>query len=138
MELKLTQIFDQAGVKLMAGSDYGGGWVIPGVSLHQEFDLLADAGLSPLKILQMTTLLAAQFLDRESISGSVEAGKNADLVLLDRNPIEDAGNLHGIHAVVRAGSFYTRENLDQLKEKVAGGIAMPLPDEGEAADTAMA
>ena len=138
MELKLTQIFDQAGVKMMAGSDYGGGWVIPGVSLHQEFDLLADAGLSPLKILQMTTLLAAQFLGRDATQGTVEVGKNADLVLLDANPIDNAKNLHGIHAVVRAGSFYTRKDLDALKERVAGGISLPLPDEGEAADTAMA
>ena len=138
MELKLTKIFDDAGVNMLAGSDYGGGWVIPGVSLHQEFDLLADAGLSPLKILQMTTLHAAQFLGRDSTMGTVEAGKNANLVLLNHNPVEDAKNLHGIHAVVREGNFYSRENLADLKAQVAGTISLPPPDEGEGADTAIA
>ncbi|MGS0759524.1 amidohydrolase family protein, partial [Roseateles sp. GG27B] len=68
------------------GSDLGGGWVIPGFSLHQEFRLLAEAGLSPLEVLQMTTLNGAEYLQRQATMGTVEAGKNADLVLLEANP----------------------------------------------------
>ncbi len=81
---------------MMTGSDFGGGWVIPGVSLHQEFDLLEKAGLTPLRILQMTARNGAEFLKRESTMGTVDEGKDANLVLLDGNPLESAQNLHTI------------------------------------------
>ena len=135
LELKLTKIFAETGVKMLAGSDYGGGWVVPGVSLHQEFDLLEESGLSPLEILQMTTWNGAQFLQREATMGTVEDTKNANLVVLDENPLESAQNLHKIHAVVRNGSLYSRQDLSRIKEYVAGKILLPAPDELDAADT---
>lgn len=102
------------GVKLMAGSDLGGIWVIPGISLHQEFEELAEAGLTPLQILQMTTLNGAAFLRREAEMGTVEAGKNADLVLLSENPLADVRNLSRISAVVLKGRYLDRKALDAL------------------------
>jgi imidazolonepropionase-like amidohydrolase len=119
LELKMTRIFDESGVKMLTGSDYGGGWVAPGVSLHEEFDLLADAGLSPLKILQMTTLLPAEFLHKQTTMGTVESGMHANLVLLSGNPIENARNLHNIEGVIRDGRFYSTADLEQLKVGVA-------------------
>jgi imidazolonepropionase-like amidohydrolase len=123
LALRMTKLFDESGVKMLTGSDYGGMWVIPGVSLHQEFDLLAKAGLSPLKVLQMTTLAGAEFLHREATMGSVEVGRDANLVLLDGNPIESCQNLHKISAVFRAGQCYSRDALDGLKRNVADRIA---------------
>jgi hypothetical protein len=123
VSFQLLKIFDDNGVELIAGSDYGGGWVIPGISLHQEFDLLAAAGLSPLKILQMTTINGARFLKREATMGTVAAGKEANLVLLNANPIDSVQNLHGIHAVIRGGRYYSADALAQLKERVADRVA---------------
>ena len=137
MELKLTKVYDECGVKMMTGTDFGGGWVIPGVSLHQEFDLLEQAGLTPLRVLQMTTLRGAEFLRRESTMGTVEEGKEANLVLLDGNPVESIGNLHRIHAVVRAGSFYSRQALEEIKEQVAGRLGADEPDLHDAVDQAI-
>ena len=137
LEVKLMQAFDKAGVQMMAGSDYGGGWVIPGVSLHQEFDLLEKAGLSPLKILQMTTLLGAQFLKREADLGTVEVGRLANLVILDNNPIETAQNLHKIFGVVRSGTFYPAQALREMKDHVAGRIRGDMPDAHDAAEQAI-
>jgi imidazolonepropionase-like amidohydrolase len=51
--------------------------------------------------------------------GTVEVGRNANLVLLDQNPIESVKNLHGIHAVVRDGRYYSRADLDALFEASA-------------------
>jgi imidazolonepropionase-like amidohydrolase len=104
---------------MVAGSDTGGQWDIAGFSLHQDFDLLAAGRISPLKVLQMTTLNAAKFLGREGVMGSVAAGKDADLVLLDGNPISSVSNLHRIAGVVRFGKFYSRADLDALLEEVA-------------------
>lgn len=134
LELKLTKTFEECGVKMMTGSDFGGGWVIPGVSLHQEFDLFEKAGLTPLRILQMTTWNGAEFLTRESTMGTVDEGKDANLVLLDSNPLESAQNLHTIHAVLRAGSLYPKQSLEDLKEQVAGHIIADEPDLHDAVD----
>jgi imidazolonepropionase-like amidohydrolase len=119
LQLKLTKIFDDEGVPMMAGSDSSGaGWEIPGIALHQEFDELEKAGLSPLRVLQMTTLNAADFLGKTASFGTVEAGKSADLVLLDANPIDHVQNLHKIYAVVRAGFYYSAADLEAIKHKV--------------------
>ena len=119
LELRLTKIFDQCGVKMMVGTDYGGGLVIPGVSLHQEFFLLEQAGLKPLRILQMATLEAARFLNRDTELGKVEAGYSADLLLLRANPLDSAKNMTEIAGVVRAGQHYDAAQLEQLKANVA-------------------
>ena len=123
LSMRLVKIFDDNGTPMMAGSDYGGGWVIPGVSLHQEFDLLAEAGMSPLRVLQMTTIDGARFLKREATMGSVAVSKEANLVLLNGNPIESVKNLHGIHAVIRDGRYYDSDALTQIKERVAERVA---------------
>jgi imidazolonepropionase-like amidohydrolase len=111
---------------MMAGSDFGGGFVVAGFGLHHEFDLLAQAGLSPLDVLQMTTLNGAKFLGREATMGSVAEGKNADLVLLDANPIASVANLHRISAVVRAGTYYPAGALAAMKEQTATRVAAGL------------
>lgn len=116
VQQRVVRILAQQGVKLLAGSDLGGIWVIPGVGLHQEFRELAAAGLSPLQILQMTTLNGAEFLHREASMGSVEVGKVADLVLLDANPLADAGNLSRIAGVVLKGRYLDQPALAALKE----------------------
>ena len=112
-QLRLTKLFDAAGVKMLAGTDFGGQWIVPS-SLHREFDLLARAGVSPLHILRMTTLDPATFLDREATMGTVEAGKAADLVLLDGDPLASVANMHRVAAVVRAGRYLDRATLDTM------------------------
>lgn len=114
-----THLMKQNGAKMLAGSDLGGIWLIPGLSLHQEFRELAAAGLSPLEVLQMTTLNGAQFLNRESNMGTVEEGKEADLVLLSANPIESVNNLSRISGVFLNGKFFSAAALATLKNEVA-------------------
>jgi imidazolonepropionase-like amidohydrolase len=105
--LRMTKIFNDGGVKMLAGSDaVGAAWEVPGPSLHREFDELSRAGVPPLRILQMTTRDAA------------DVGKNADLVLLDANPIDAAANLHQVSAVVRRGRHYSPADLTRLKDRV--------------------
>ena len=125
MQLHLTKLLEQGGVPMMTGTDAGGAghWDISGVSLHQEIDLLQQAGLKPLTILQMTTLNGARFLHREDRMGSVATGRNADLVLLDADPLASAGNLHGISAVVHRGTYYDKDALERLKQDAEKRVA---------------
>ena len=71
----------------------------------------------------MTTLNGARFFGREASMGTVEPGKNANLVLLDANPIESVQNLHRIDGVVRAGAYYSRHDLDAMKQTVEQRLA---------------
>lgn len=119
LQLKLARMLDDAGVPMLTGTDSSGGAIVAGFSLHQEFALLAQDGFTPLKILQMTTLNPARFYGREATMGSVEVGADADLVLLDGNPIESAQNLDRINAVVRNGTFYSRDSLDAKLREIA-------------------
>jgi imidazolonepropionase-like amidohydrolase len=126
-QLDLAGLFAEQGVPMMTGTD-GGSMLAPGLTLRQEFGELAEAGLSPLKILQMTTTDPAEYLGREDKMGTVEPGRNADLVVLDANPLDDVKNLHRINAVIRAGKHYPAAELAALKARVAssrGRLAAP-------------
>ena len=119
-QLGLTKLLADSGVRMMTGSD--GGWLSgPGLTLQEEFVQLGAAGLSPLQVLQMTTLNAAQYLERTANMGTVEPGRNADLALLDANPLDSVANLGRIAAVVRAGFYHSKTQLDALRERVAQG-----------------
>jgi imidazolonepropionase-like amidohydrolase len=118
--LHMVRIFDEEGVKMIAGSDVSGsGWEIPGFALHQEFDQLAAAGLTPLRILQMATVNAAEFLGRTDTMGTVDVGKDADIVLLRSEPTADVAHLHDIAGVVRAGRYYSPQTLSSTIETIA-------------------
>ncbi len=116
----LAKFFSDAGVKMICGTD-GGSYLGPGLTLKQEFKELSDAGVSPLTILQMATINAAEYLGRSDSMGVVESGRDADLVLLDADPLDSAENLHRISGVVRAGFYHSRQTLDGLKAQVASG-----------------
>ena len=118
-----VKLMQDNGVKIITGSDLGGGWVVPGFSLHQEFGELRAAGLSPLQVLQAATLHGAEFAGKAATMGSVEVGKLADLVLLDANPLEDSKNLDRIAAVFMRGKHFSRSALDKMLEEVAAGYA---------------
>ncbi len=118
-EQRLLMLLKAQGNKLLAGSDLGGIWIIPGFSLHQEFAELAAAGLSPLEVLQATTLNGAEFLGQTASMGTVDEGKHADLVLLEANPLSDVSHLARINGVVLKGRYFAKPALEQMKGRVA-------------------
>lgn len=101
---------------MMTGTDGSPGRV--GVRMHGEFDELHAAGLAPLKILQMATINPAIFLGQADQWGAVEPGMRADLVLLNADPLEGVQNFHTIDAVILAGSYHDKDDLEHLKEQV--------------------
>ena len=119
----LVRPFKTAGVTMLAGSDCTGEWCIPGPSLHQEFDQLALAGLTPLEVLQMTTINAAQYLGSTGTMGTVAVGQNADLVVLSADPTQSVQNLHGITGVVRGGTYMSSTVLNGLKSAAVKRVA---------------
>jgi imidazolonepropionase-like amidohydrolase len=124
MELEMTLAMFRAGVPFMAGTDTAAGvHVFPGFSLHQELALFVQAGLTPMQALQTATRNPAEFMGRLADLGTVEKGKVADLVLLDANPLEDIANTRAIRAVVLAGRYFSRADLDRMLKGVGGAAA---------------
>jgi imidazolonepropionase-like amidohydrolase len=124
MELDMTLAMFRAGVPFMAGTDTAAGvHVFPGFSLHQELALFVQAGLTPMQALQTATRNPAEFMGRLADLGTVEKGKLADLVLLDANPLEDIRNTRAIRAVVLAGRYFSRADLDRMLKGVEQAAA---------------
>jgi imidazolonepropionase-like amidohydrolase len=105
---EIVKMLQAAGVTLLAGSDVAAARV-PGVSLHDELELLVECGLTTLQALQTATSNPAKRLSRTSDFGAVAKGRIADLVLLDANPLDDIRNTRRIAAVIFGGkvSNYT-------------------------------
>ena len=113
---------DEADVTLLAGTDVGNAFLVPGISLHEELRYLVEmGGLSPLAALQAATLNPSRVLGLSDSLGTVEPGKLADLVLLDANPLVDISNTHRIRAVVADGRLFRRADLDRLLVAPAAG-----------------
>jgi imidazolonepropionase-like amidohydrolase len=112
--LKMVGDMQAAGVPLMAGSDVGNPFLVPGFSLHDEMELFVTAGLTPAQALRTATLNPAVFLNRTADFGTIEAGKIADLVLLEENPLIDIRNTRKIGAVILNGHYLDRAELDHI------------------------
>lgn len=111
---KLVGMLQRFGVPLMTGTDVSNPWLVPGFSVHDELALFVESGLTPAEALRAATLAPARFLGRTDTLGTVAAGKLADLVLLDANPLVDIHNTLKIRAVVAGGRYVDRAALDAL------------------------
>jgi imidazolonepropionase-like amidohydrolase len=109
---QVVRKMQEAGVKILAGTDTAAPFVYPGFSLHEELALLVDAGLTPMQALRSATSSAAAFMGKSATQGTVEKGKVADLLLLDANPLADIHNTTKIAAVVVRGKLLDRQTLD--------------------------
>jgi Amidohydrolase family len=112
--MEVTAMMFRAGVRLLAGTDTGYPFVLPGFGLHDELELMVSAGVPDSAVLRIATLAPAQFLGRNGELGSVKRGKLADLVLLGADPLKSIANTRLVRAVVADGCLYDRAALDSL------------------------
>ena len=105
---KLVKQYETAGGKLYAGTD-SANMAVPGLSLHQEMELLVAAGVSPLTALQAATINPAELMRMSLRLGTIDEGKVGDLVILDGNPMEDIRNTRKIHRVISRGKVLDGE-----------------------------
>ena len=110
---RIVRTLHAAGATILPGTDTPMPLIYPGYSLHDELEQLVACGLSDAEALRAATAGAARLLGRKDI-GTVRHGLRADLVLLDADPLRDIHNLRRIHAVVLAGRWLQRAQLDAL------------------------
>jgi len=104
---------EDAGVTIAAGTDAGNIGTIHGPALFREFQLMKQAGLTPLQILQCTTANAAKLFggDTGAHIGRVEDGNFADLVILNSNPLDDIAHASDIDSVIKNGVRYPADSI---------------------------
>ncbi|MCO4809993.1 MAG: amidohydrolase family protein [Gammaproteobacteria bacterium] len=107
----------KAGAGLLLGSDSPQVFSVPGFSLHQELDALVAAGLTPYEALRTGTVAVAEFLN--SNAGTVAVDRDADLVLVNANPLENVRHAHRIHGVMLRGLWYSVETLAERLARYA-------------------
>jgi imidazolonepropionase-like amidohydrolase len=107
---------------MIAGTDMGAVYVIPGFSMHDELQLMVEAGLSTLTVLQAATINPAKFLGKEKDLGTIEKGKLADLLLLEANPLENIQNTRRIAAVMVNGRYLPKESLQKMLNDVEATV----------------
>ena len=106
----VTEDMATAGVGILAGCD----GMIAGFCVHDELAAMVQGGMTPLGALQTATLNPARYFGLQQTAGSIASGQSADLVLLDASPLTDITNIRRIRAVIVAGRFLDRTDLDKL------------------------
>ncbi|MEM7199242.1 MAG: hypothetical protein AAF628_03190 [Planctomycetota bacterium] len=126
----LTKALHDEGVLLLAGSDASLPTLIPGLSLHEELRDLVVAGLTPYEALRTATTNVQTFLRRHPPQraeadelGTLQVGGRANLLLLEKNPLESLTHLDGVVGVVVRGRYYDREELDAALAEIADSFA---------------
>jgi imidazolonepropionase-like amidohydrolase len=95
-----------AGVEVVMGTDAGNIGTLHGPSIHREMRMMVESGLTPLEVLRSATVGGARTMGLEDKAGEVEAGRLADFVILDADPLADIGNLAKVHRTIKGGVVY--------------------------------
>ncbi len=120
---RIIRALHAAGVGIVLGSDAPQVMNVPGFSVHRELAVLVAAGLTPYQALETGTRNVAAYFGTLDQSGTVAAGKVADLVLLDANPLTDIANTTRIAGVMARGKWLSRAALDSMLNAIAAAYA---------------
>ena len=114
----ILRALHEGGVKILMGTDAPQQFSVPGFSLHRELLRMRDAGMSPWDILVSGTVNVGEYFAKKDAFGTIEAGKRADLVLLEANPLTDIANVGKISGVMVRGRWLSRADLDTQLAKI--------------------
>ncbi len=94
--------------QLALGTDF---WALPGIGAHLDLEYMVKAGLTPLQAITASTFLSAKFLRILAKTGTIEPGKDADLLIIDADPIADIRNTRTIVMVIKKGRIFLPDAL---------------------------
>jgi imidazolonepropionase-like amidohydrolase len=107
--VEITGALHKAGIPIVAGTDQ----TVPGYSLYRELELYVEAGFTPMEAIQAATIVPAHAMKLDAELGTVEAGKRADMILVDGNPLESIHNIRKVKTVITGGKVYDCAELWQ-------------------------
>jgi|SRR5690554_1213687 len=118
--IMLLSEMNKAGVNILLGTNAPQLFSVPGFSIHREFALMEQAGMTPYEIIKTGTTNVGQFFIDEDKFGTITLGARADLILVDENPFIDLNNLKLLQGVMVSGQWMSHElishNLNVIKD----------------------
>ena len=116
---QMVRALHDAGAGILLGTDAAQAYHLPGFSVHEELVLLVEAGLSPYEALEAGTSNAAKAMGKQAEFGTVEVGKRADLILLDKDPLTDVSHLQERSGVMLRGRWLSDDQLHEMLDSLA-------------------
>jgi imidazolonepropionase-like amidohydrolase len=110
---KLLKGLQEAGVRVLMGTDAPQVYSVPGFSIHRELKAMSKAGLNNYQILQSGTLNVGEYFKDKDAFGTIAPGQRADLLLVAGNPLEDLDHLKSMDGVMVRGTWLSRSDIDQ-------------------------
>jgi imidazolonepropionase-like amidohydrolase len=110
--------YQKKGGKILAGTDALIATTLPGFALHKELKELVNAGMSPFEALQTATINPYAFIGELNMGGTIEPGKNANLVLLDENPLENISNTKKIFGIMTQNKWISKTEIDNRLDAI--------------------
>lgn len=107
---QIVKLLYDAGVPIVAGTDMG----FPGFSVNRELEIYVGAGLTPAQALKTATIIPAQVMGMDKQTGSIAIGKNADIVIVDGNPLTNIRDTRNVKVVIKAGKVYSPTALHKM------------------------
>ncbi len=117
-QMLLKTMYDE-GVAVLMGTDAPQIFSVPGFSLHRELPLMVESGMTPYEVLRTGTVIVANFLGIGDEAGTVAVGRNADLLLLDGNPLEDINAVAANSGVMIDGRWLSPDYISSALEAIA-------------------
>ncbi|WP_438311702.1 amidohydrolase family protein [Sporosarcina sp. FA9] len=107
----IAKTYADLGGTVVTGTDTPGGvWTLPGMGLHRELELFVEIGFTEMEAIQAATIKAANSIKLKDI-GAIKEGNIADMVILNKNPLEDIQHTKDIDRVIKGGRIYTQEEI---------------------------
>lgn len=117
-QMLLKTMYDE-GVAVLMGTDAPQIFSVPGFSLHRELPLMVESGMTPYEVLRTGTVIVARFLGIEDEAGTVAVGRNADLLLLEANPLDDITAVAANAGVMIDGRWLSPDYIADALEAIA-------------------
>ena len=125
LQASFLDTLTQMEVPIIAGTDMTTPYIYPGFSLHDELEQLVKKGLSPLEAIQAATINPVHYLGQPEMTGIIEYGQLANLVLLANNPLEDIQNTKSINGVILKGRFFSKNQLNSILDGQSANFTLP-------------
>ncbi|MEM8485548.1 MAG: amidohydrolase family protein [Bacteroidota bacterium] len=119
---RILRALNEGGARILMGTDAPQQFSVPGFSIHIELARMADAGMSPFEIFRTGSVYVGDYFKEQDTFGLVAAGHRADLVLLDKNPLENVGNLKAPAGVMTRGRWLSAEDIEAELSSIAARV----------------
>lgn len=115
---KLLKALGDGGVPILMGTDAPQLFSVPGFSIHRELKKMTEAGMSPYEILKSGTENVGRYFEEQDDFGTIAEGQRADMILVEKNPMENLETIENHFGVMVRGEWFSREEIDERLQKI--------------------